>query len=376
MSDKHQNANTQHQTSRVPFGVGCWDFGIRCKLSSSISVDQYVDLLEKGLESISSLNNLNIQRRSDHIGITKIVSKNEIHNDEETEIFSHHNVWSITFDLFIPFRIQKEVGINYRKSDIKTENFKIYILHDYHNPIVFVELLSADEPFAPSSAMVVVREYLERECQKSSHDLVFSCLGPTPFHADFYIEAGAVQNIDDTFEIQELASRGYSDITFLYHPSLFDTVQDAFKELIFELKNELGLFYEIQRNNSILYDSWDRIGKLVNDLTEHPKRIVRHGQNIRKLSILLAKFEVDRISDEHYIQDNFRKLYGKGLSTYLKNYVKAEIAGRPIFPARPITDLIGFIEGRRLKVLEFLVVLVAAVVAGGIGSLITILINQ
>ena len=272
------------------------------------------------------------------------------------------------------------MGINYRQFDIKTEKFKIYILHDYYSPVAFVELLDANEPSAPSSAMVVVREYLERECLRSSHDLVFSCLGPTPFHANFYIEAGTAQNIDNTFEIQELTSRGYSDITFLYHPSFFDTVQDAFKRLAFELSDELGLFYQIHKNNSILYHSWHQIEKLVHGLTENHKRmgfrVFRHGRSIEKLSIALTKFEADRISDEQYITDGFRALYGKGLPAYLKNYLETEIAERPIFPTGPITNLLGFIEGRRLKVLEFLVVLIAAVVAGGIGSLITILINQ
>ena len=69
--DDHQNTNSesmdanpkaasQDAAGAVFFGVGCWDFGIRCQPSQEFSVDSYTTNLKERLEAISSLNNLNI----------------------------------------------------------------------------------------------------------------------------------------------------------------------------------------------------------------------------------------------------------------------------------------------------------------------------
>ena len=385
MIDKDQNANAQNQINRAYFGVGCWDFGLRCKPSTRFSINQYVALLTKGLESVSSLNNLEIVPELDDQTNTTINSEDGIHADDGMEIFSHGIVWSITFDLYVPFRIQNDLAGAHIQFDTKTENFNVHIRHAYHSPVAFVELVDADEPPAPSSAMVVVREYLRRECQKSSHDLVFSSVGPTPFHANFRIEARAAHNRGGAFELKEASSQGYSDITFFYCAFSFNTARTALNEVINELEDELGVFYKIQRDNSTKYERWDRIEQLKSRLTRYFERmgwrqIIRRaltrGRDLKKLRIALAEFETDQISDEYVTKKAFRNTYRKGASAFLKAYVEAAMEERPVFPTKPTTDLLGFIEGRRLKVLEFLVVLAAAIVGGVTGSFITISVSQ
>ena len=69
--DEHQSTNpesvhgslsTKSQDPARPlfFGVGCWDFGIRCQPSLEFTVEDYVAGLREQLEAIPSLNNLNI----------------------------------------------------------------------------------------------------------------------------------------------------------------------------------------------------------------------------------------------------------------------------------------------------------------------------
>ena len=385
MIDKHQNASTQDQVSRVFFGVGCWDFGLRWNSSSRITINHYHAKLREGLESISSLNNLDIDWQLDDQANATVDLVNGTHTEDGVEIFSRDICWSITFDLYIPFRIQADLAGDHVQFQTRTENFKVYLRHTFYSPVAFVELLNADEPPGPSSAMVVIRKYLDRECRESSEDLVFSCLGPTPFHADFHIEARAAQHGAAAFEIRDVSSRAYSDITFFYSASLFDNTRSAFEQLMEELEDELGLYYKIQESNSIKYQHWLQIEKLMSRLTKHLERsgwrqifwrTCTRGRDLEKLNIGLAEFEREQISDDYSITEAFRNIYTSGLSGFLRTYVEAEIEGRPVFPTKPTTDLLGFIEHRRQKALEFLVVLVAAIVGGVAGSLITIFVRQ
>ena len=384
MIDKHLNADALNPLHRASFGVGCWDFGVRCKPSSQLSINQYVALLTKGLEGVSTLNNLKIVPESDDQDNATIDSAHATETDDGIAIFSHGIVWCIEFDLYIPFRIQKTLAEDHVQFNTRTEIFRVYIHHAYSSPVAFVELVGADESPAPSAAMKVVRKFLARECRDSSHELAFASVGPTPFHADFHIEAHAVQNKGRVFEIRDLDSPGYSDITFFYCASSFDTVQDALRELVYELREELGLFYNIQSENESRYERWNQVERLMSRLVRRSQRtgwrqLVRdarmRSQDLEELSIALADFEADRISGEYATKQAFRSVYKK-TSAFLRAYVEAEMEGRPVFPTRPVADLLGFIEGRRLKTLELLAILAAAIVGGVTGSLITILASQ
>ena len=140
-------------------------------------------------------------------------------------IFSHGVVWRIDFDLYIPLRIQKDLAGRDTQWDTGTENFRIHVRHSFYSPITFVRLLGTDKSNAPSTAMVVVREYLQTKCAEPSSDLRFTCLGPTPFHADLHIEPDvtpdAARNKSRGFGMKRLDPPGYSDITFYYSTSYF-----------------------------------------------------------------------------------------------------------------------------------------------------------
>ena len=75
----------------------------------------------------------------------------------------------IDFDLYIPFRIQDGLARLRARSDTGTENFRIHVIYVYYSPVVFVELLDPTDPCTPSTAMVVIREYLWSELRKT-HD--------------------------------------------------------------------------------------------------------------------------------------------------------------------------------------------------------------
>ena len=383
ISNSHESSGSS-QISRMAFGIGSWDFGIRCDLTSRFTIAQYVNLLTHALESIPSLNNLEIVPEPDDHGDRVIDANCGTSTPNGLHIFSHGSLYSISFDLYIPFRIQIELGGPFVESDTNTEHFKVHTRYDYYSPVVFVELVGGDKPSVPSSAVMVIRDYLEFECERSSHNLLFSCVGPTPFHANFYIESHPDSHVSDIFNCEDLRLRGYSKITFTYCVLSFGTMQDAFEDLMEELADELGVYYKVQRDDFRRYRQWHNISTLLTHLTDHFdqtgwRKILwltfTRGNDLNKLSVALARFEANRVSTEHSIAQAFRSTYSKRGGHFLKEYVEENIENRPIFPQDPTMDLVAFIEGRRIKALEFIVTLSAAIVGGIIGSLITLMLQ-
>ena len=388
MTPDDNNASTPNPILRASFGVGCWDFGIRCQPSSTFTVSQYVALLSKGLETVSSLNNLQVGPELDPAvdDNTQIGSADATEVEDGRAIFSHGIVLGITFDLYVPFRIQNNLAGDRTEFHTKTEHFRVRIRHAYYSPVVFVELLDADAPRRPSAAMIVLRKYLEKECQDSSHGLAFSFLGPTPFHADFRIAEHPVQNLSGrTFEVKDVDSTGYADITFVYNAPSFDTARDALEELFDDLMNELGFFYRIVEDDLRKYKSWSEIERLIpgavsqserTSWLDRIRRAHRRSKDLKELSVALMQFEVNQIMNTSHTRRSFRNVYKKDAPALLKAYVEAEIDERPTFPTEPVTQLLTFMESRRSKTLELLVLLGAAVVGGITGSLITTLASQ
>lgn len=375
----HQGAEAEVPTFRVAFGVGCWDFGLLHDSPFPLDLNQYVALLRKGLEAVSSLNNLEIVPFED-----EEIEINEgylTETDAGPTILSHDLLYHVEFDLYIPFRIQKELIGPHVQSETRTENFRVHIHYLYHSPVSYVELIKDNDSSQPSTAMRVVREYMKNQLDQSSSNVIFTFVGPTPFHADFLIEGYVTQNqTDNIFDCELLDHPGYADITFRYCTDTIRTIEEACEALFHELDDELSLFYKIHRNDSQKHERWAEIEQITSNLTEHFKksgwrerlRTARtRGRELAALYVSLAQFEADHILDEHYTNTAYRSLYKSKNSAFMRSFLESALKDRPVFPTKQMTDLMAFIESRRSKTIELLIVLIAAVVGGIVGSLIT-----
>ena len=225
---------------------------------------------------------------------------------------------------------------------------------------------------------------LRSELSKT-RELVFTCLGPTPFHADFCITPGPVQN-DRIFEHTVLESRGYSQITFRYEAaSGFSSAQAAFEALIEEVDYELDCYYFVISQSSENYKDWGPIERLFSDLIgdsqptdwwQRMRNARSRSRSFQELSIRLARFQAKQIANEYHIRKAFYETYNKNIPCYFRAYVEAAMKERPVFPTEPIADLLGFLERRRLKGAELRAILVAAMVGGLSGSLLTVFLSQ
>ena len=336
------------------------------------------------LESIPSLNNLEIiHDEGDYIEFTEAALED---SEAGPAVFPDHAIFSLRFDLYIPFRIQRNIVGEYFNSETETEKFRIHIHYPYHTSVVLVELLDGGESLNPSTAVRIVREYLQTEINRLSSKLAFKFLGPSPFHADFWIEGYNTPNdAKSFFECNLLKSLGYANITFRCCVENAEFKEHACEILLSELEHELDQFYNIRQSIMEDYHSWEPIETVAAQLFDQLGEKHDHqpfaqtftrGRDLSKLNMELSKFEVEYIQRHHYAEKQCRELYARHIPGFLRTIVESELEDRPVFPIKQMKELVMFIESRRSKAIELLIVLIAALIAGVTGSVITLLFSS
>ena len=254
------------------FGVGCFHFSIKDNIEHEITIQNYIDEVVKTLKKLTTASDV-------------IVSFDEDIKDEKIDttppnprIRSGESCYpdipflNFSFKLYIPSRIQAElIGLSEQHLDTTTENFKITIQHEWHGPVSYVECLSAREDCDPSTAVQVVREYLEKEILKIESFLEYDFLGPSPFHAKFYLRKNSKNQTSEhpKFELNEIKTTAYNILNFEYNPEIFDSEEQATEILKQTLADEISFFYELNKDANFSHKKWMEIQETTYSILEH-----------------------------------------------------------------------------------------------------------
>ena len=157
------------------FGVGCFQFRYADESRmADFSPKQFKADLVSALEKIENLSNLQVLREDNSVGFRSFVE------DADGEMYPCVVGFSIEFDLYIPTKVQAKIV-----DDFPIENLHVHIQYGYEKSVAFVWFDSQSENCEPSEAVIVAREYI---AERLGEDFQFSVLGPSPFHANFYIK--------------------------------------------------------------------------------------------------------------------------------------------------------------------------------------------
>ncbi len=301
----------------------------------------------------------------------------------------------IEFEVYIPFRIQKQLlkrGVELLLPlETYTERFKFLLHYASYFPVTFIEPVNSSQESTPSQAVKIVREFLEQEFKNSKSDYIqFECLGPSPFHADFYIQPGEtkdVNNVDWRFKVKICPKKGYDEIVFYFNPGIFTKAEEAKRAIEIEVKiqEELGFFYNIVQREVVKNHDWIKIQKLIGDLVSIHQLTGVKGflkkfvllKRINDAFTSITVFEIDKIFSNYVQQKDYRYIYSeKKIETYFQSYIDKEIKKQFVCPTKQPFQLISFFEGRRIKGIENFMILISAIMGGVIGSLLTILLSK
>jgi len=245
-------------------------------------------------------------------------------------------------------------------------------MYSFYGPVAYVEPLDATDTtlrFRPSTAVQVVREYLIKELKTNASIITFECIGPSPFHADFYLwstPTKSEESVSFPFQVEQSRPRGYAEVVFDYTVSHFRDSDTALYALFSELNDELALFYRMRQSEVSARRTWDSIQDRILALTdvtpevgirERIKNKWRLGQDLHQLHTDIVSFEINHLLQKSDLERSYRETYSTDEPTYLESFVKQEMQDRQAFPTQQVKQLATFLEKRRSKALELLIIL-------------------
>jgi len=368
--------------SEIPFGIGCFHFGINKAAPYAIKWSKYLSELERALSAISGLGQLVMEDRT--------IEDFEIKVDKELPVFGesydfvpYFNYLELAFDLHIPFAEQEKLNPwpGGQKS-FYTEDYRVYIYATYYGlPIAFIELVDPKPNSSPSDAVFIVREFLSEQINKRIDSFInFNILGPSPFHADLFIEVNNKfpQERSDNFIISEEISHGYGRVSISFNSQSYDSVHAAAESFFFNAKRELGLFYLIILLQNAEDKQWWNLFNSVANLSKKLQSLwlkrlfLRPSKKVYEIVSALSAFEIIKIRDTDQIKDHYRNVYSSQVS-YLKWHIDDLTKAQETHPINQVTNLIQFINDSLKHKSTILNNLIVGLLGGIVGAILTII---
>jgi hypothetical protein len=372
------------QKNRTSFGIGCFHFGYRPHVGTKFTGEDYISQLDKVLTTIPNIEKIVIDADDDFkLHEFEIEQRVGMFLDGPNYFpFPASDIY-IRLSLFIPERVQKELGGRLFIQPT-CERFVVDINYPYHFPITTVRSVSAPSDFRPSDGVFFCRKFLQQRLERPADTgIFFDSLGPSPFHADIFLEPNE-SGTGQKFSFERKPSRGYDDCYFRYDPDYFDDIEEVYESLIYDLNDQIGLFYLIthswvlrERDWSNLYDSilqiiasQKRKGFWVywkNTLTsEHP---------LHDAMLSLAQTEVEDLDTRHNLHRKLKELYLGNKPPELLPFLDGAIAEFSSIPFQQMRDILNVLESRRAKRMRLIMMALSAVLGGATGALVALLLK-
>lgn len=297
------------------------------------------------------------------------------------DFFPAYAFTKILFRIFLPRRLQNELDIFAEEDDpVETEYFNVLIT--YAHPVPFTAIFYPCEENAPSPsrAVSIIRRYLERHFSDNQVD--FRSAGPSPFHANFVLGPGTGPTAasDAKFLINDISERGagYRRYEIKYR-SEEENIQYIFRELIEYVQPFFATYYTLERDRiNQIYIS-EEVNSELQKLQETERRswLIRifkqffgASEIVRSIftSLLDMQFEKSRTDKFFSEQSRDENLLNETPLYYFIERIRADY---PVFPSVETRELVLLFESRRLKLTENRAVLVAGLLGGVLGALLT-----
>jgi hypothetical protein len=287
-------------------------------------------------------------------------------------------------EIIIPKRVQKEVYPIGRGYSLGTERFHLRANFDTF-PITLVSPIDDESSeFDGSRAVMIVREFLQRELRVHGSKAVLAVLGPSPAHVDVLLEPSVES--EPALQLLRAEKVGYWHLRCSYSTTHFpgpETARDAFFD---QVCPELTLLYQtndelLRRRNrdAALEATTQEIVELHRErgLRGAWRRTVRGGRKLNDAFIALSEYEISEARSRRRATSEFERIYGDGPShdsgsRLLRDYVSEEVRRpRPEVPVQQYGELFRLFESRRLSRTEVLVVASSALGGGTVGAVLT-----
>lgn len=338
-------------TSPYPFGVGCFHFELKGEAGGRlVSPDRYVSTLKDYLAQYPNIDSIEVENYHTTDGREEAYDA-----DVDGGISSGFGItpwpsnWSYRFNIKLPIRLQKELSVLGRVLSCESLSVTIYYVGGL--PVAIVNPDDRSER-RPSTAVVLLRRYLEKYAPKSDA-MTFRFIGPSPFHADFFVEfAGDKEEIVSLIDVQ----RGYDDVLFV---APADTPEDERSIVLREIQEgaaeELGEFYFALQARNRFQDKWGALSGRINVLIDEvrikrsalrPRYTVQWRRDLEDVLFDLMAFKLEIEEVEFNMTSGLDELARKSGRGDLKQYAEEYIAELRRIPTKDAFESLTLLESR------------------------------
>ena len=365
------------------FGIGCFHFGIQKKPPFHYKGSEYIKELKNDLSKIPNLNNLKIKTNETFKSWNKEITETLPNLENDRDCFPLAISFDLNFELFIPFRIQREIVKERKFINTFSENFKVKILHGYDLPVAIIEIKNPTKTPDPSMAVRIVREFLKKELKNNAEYIRFECIGPSPFHLDCSLKTQKSKS-EDTWilnPIEKSRIENYDELIINYNENIIKDSDEALDYLILPIIIEFSFFYMCVQTRNYKMHLWesiqDDLEKLIiiqksSGIKGSFKKLLKRSMLIESLITDVTMFEAENVYDKIAIQNSYNQTYSSENEILFKTFIDKELDKKDVYPTTQTIDLITFFESKRIKNLELIIAIFAAMLGGAIGALLMI----
>ncbi|MCJ8148770.1 hypothetical protein [Shinella sedimenti] len=217
---------------------------------------------------------------------------------EETSmmtVFPYFSQGKIRIELSIPFRLQDKYCGMFREK-LKSENVTLVINYNNHLPCTFV--YTEDLEDRPSTAVMIVWKHFKNVLKKSN-DIKFTMLGPSPFHAEFYVNSAP----DAEFHLEYKKESGYDRVNILVDEK--KEIERSRDFIEYTLREEAGLFYEVVKKRNETNQKTTELYSKIEKLSKENEGAISKIKNFIKFERLntydcLIELEKNQLSIDEF----------------------------------------------------------------------------
>jgi hypothetical protein len=244
--------------------------------------------------------------------------------------------------------------------------------------------IDAPKNYNSSDSIVVCREFIEKSFETCKNDRIkFESLGPSPFHINFILRPLEDKNEFNeplTFEIKH--SRGYDELLGTYDPEVFEDQDRLLDYLMFMLDTQIGFFYKVTHWRLTRYIEWANFQETLEEILEKQKEkglrafwrnMFRGGELVNSTRIKLAEMEAGEVIDTFDFKKELKDLYIGEKAPELLPYIEKSFGDLGEIPFSQTKEILDLLEKQNNKRLSYIMMVVSAVLGGGIGAWLTLL---
>ncbi len=273
------------------FGVGCFHFQKKTKLIGQNPGRVYLDEIEDYLKQDNLIKEVVFSDFTETQYIGEFVENNFSESSDLSEIeypYPHFMSGTISIKMTMPFRLQKEYGARFLGS-LKSENLEITIVYGGHFPVVYVSTDVIEDD--PSAAVSLLWKHMKKNlAEKNGID--FHMLGPSPFHADFFI----YETDERKYDVEYEESYGYDIVNFYIQKGR--NLQDVKFDCQDRIKQEISTYYSIINTKNNVGTNISNLAILIDKNTNFKRKTFSFWPKNQKLDIYDALIKLEKIQTQ------------------------------------------------------------------------------